>query len=363
MPVHRFPVSDHCDGFRFFNARDHVGRNLADVLRWKFAGQREPWPARVNIAPVAPPPPPERGWRATWVNHATFLLQSPAGNLLTDPVWGDRCGPLGLSGPRRVHPPGVAFGALPRIDAVLLSHDHYDHCDLATLRRLWRAHRPLAITPLGNGALLRRAGFTPGRIVELDWWQAHLLPATGEGGGGTEGIRITVTPAHHWSNRLSGGRNGRLWGGFYAEPGLSAAQGERAGREATLYFAGDTGYEEGLFQKIRERLGAPDLALLPIGAYAPRWFMSVHHCDPADAVRIHRELGARQSVAMHWGTFQLTDEGREAPPQELAAALAEAGEPAERFVTLTPGGSVDCRSGGFSANPPSGRDGNGGYFT
>ncbi|MDR1281576.1 MAG: MBL fold metallo-hydrolase [Opitutaceae bacterium] len=358
MPAHRFPVSDHCDGFRFFNARDHVSRNLAEVLRWKFAGQREPWPARVNIAPVAPPPPPERGWRATWVNHATFLLQSPAGNLLTDPVWSERCGPLGLSGPRRVHPPGVAFEALPRIDAVLLSHDHYDHCDLATLRRLRQAHRPLAITPLGNGGLLRRAGFAPGRIVELDWWQAHRLPLPGAGESGGAGagkaagdhkscgIRITVTPAHHWSNRLSGPRNGRLWGGFFAESGgarASGGAGEAGGAEATLYFAGDTGYEEALFPKIRERLGAPALALLPIGAYAPRWFMSVHHCDPAEAVRIHRELGARQSVAMHWGTFQLTDEGLDAPTQELAAPLAGAGEPAERFVTLAPGGSVDSR--------------------
>jgi L-ascorbate metabolism protein UlaG (beta-lactamase superfamily) len=203
---------------------------------------------------------------------------------------------------------------------VALSHDHYDHCDRATLRRLWKKYSPLAVAPFGNGELLRSAGFARERIIELDWWQSHVTPA---------GIDLTLTPARHWSNRMRGSRNRRLWGGFYLKaPGTSA------------FFAGDTAYDDTMFHDIRDRLGAPDLALIPIGAYEPRWFMREQHCNPAEAVQIHLDLGARISIAMHWGTFPLTDDGFDDPPRELARALAAPGLPPTDFRICAPGETV-----------------------
>ena len=174
------------------------------------------------------------------------------------------------------------------------------------------------VTPLGNAALVARAGLR--RCLELDWWQRHTLAS---------GLQVAVTPARHWSNRLSGARNGRLWGGFYLQAACRR-----------VYFAGDTGYDSEVFKAIGREFGPPDLALIPIGAYEPRWFMAAQHCNPAESVQIHRDVGSRLSVAMHWGTFQLTDEPREAPPGALAAALASAGLSAAQFRTLAPGESV-----------------------
>jgi len=240
--------------------------------------------------------------------------------VLTDPVFSERVSPVSWAGPRRVHVPGIAFEDLPRIDTVVLSHDHYDHCDLDTLRRLNDSHAPLAVTLLGNSPLLRSAGFPSERIVELDWWDHHTTSA---------GLSIRATPAQHWSNRATGPRNGRLWGGFFLSSG---------GR--SVHFVGDTGYDDTLFRDIRTRCGAPDLALIPIGAYEPRWFMADQHCNPAEAVMIHRDLGARQSIGMHWGTFQLTDEAREDPVNHLADARIAAGVGEDVFKVLAPGASV-----------------------
>ncbi|MDR2845162.1 MAG: MBL fold metallo-hydrolase, partial [Puniceicoccales bacterium] len=274
-------MSDHFDGKRFFTPDAPPIATWRMVLRWQFS--RSPkghWPAWVATAPTptAPMHAPD-DVTVTWVNQSTCLLRTPAGNFLTDPVYSHRVGLFGVFGPKRVHAPGVPFDQLPKIAAVLLSHDHYDHCDLPTLRRLAKRDAPLGITPVGNGGLLRRAGFT--RVVELDWWEKTTAPM---------GVSVVATPAQHWSNRSSGCRCGRLWGGFFLTV---------AGRR--LYFTGDTGYHARIFRDIRERLGSPDLAMLPIGAYAPRWFMRAQHCDPVEAVRIHCELGARRSVAMHWG--------------------------------------------------------------
>lgn len=314
-----FPVSDHCDGRRFFNPRNHVNRGWHEVLKWRLTSRAATWPARVELAPRRPPPAPTDGRIAvTFVNHATFLVQTPCGNLLTDPVWGERASPLAWSGPRRVHPPGVRLEDLPRIDVVLLSHDHYDHCHLPTLRTLARRDQPLLVSPLGHAGLAARAGLR--RHVELDWWQRHAVQPD---------LAVTLTPARHWSNRLSGARNGRLWGGFFVQ-----TPGHR------VYFVGDTGYDADLFRKIGRDLGAPDLAMIPIGAYAPRWFMAPMHCDPAEAVAIHRDVGARRSLGMHWGTFQLTDEAREAPVRELAAARQAAGLDETTFRAIEPGESV-----------------------
>lgn len=308
----------HFDGKRFSTPGAPPIATLGMLLRWQFFSKRKksPWPRHVPLPPAPPPGTPEHALSLTWINHSTFLLRTPAGNLLTDPVFSRRISPAPrFLGPHRIHPPAIPLHALPPISAILLSHDHYDHCDLPTLRHLARHHAPLGITAPGNALLLQRAGFT--RTLELDWWrQTTLLP----------GFTLTATPAQHWSNRLTGRRCARLWAGFY----LSHA-GHR------LYFCGDTGYHPRIFHQIREHLGPPHTALLPIGAYEPHWFMRAQHCNPAEAVQIHRDLNARQSIAMHWGCFPLADEAHDAPPRALAAALHAAGLPRESFLTLTPG--------------------------
>ncbi|HWA85465.1 MAG TPA: MBL fold metallo-hydrolase, partial [Opitutus sp.] len=274
-------------------------------------------------------------------------VQTPAGNFLTDPNFSERCGPLGLVGPTRVHRPVFPLPALPRIDYLLLSHDHYDHCGLPTLRALERTHHFRAITPLANGRLLRRAGIARDRITELDWWQRVSL---------APGLEITLTPSRHWSNRLSGRRNARLWGGFYltwnahptggrSSPPLASGEKLEERAEATpdsrrVWFAGDTGYDPDLFRTIRARLGAPMLAMIPIGAYEPRWFMAPQHCNPTEAVQIHRDVGAAESLAMHWGTWQLSDEGRDDPTRALAAARIAADIRPEAFRVLAPGETI-----------------------
>jgi|UniRef100_UPI00404AD17A L-ascorbate metabolism protein UlaG (beta-lactamase superfamily) len=316
-----YPISDHCDGFRFFNPQNHVNRTWLDVLKWRRTSKGKPWPKQVEIKTAQNLPPLGDALLAcTWINHASFLMRFPKVNVLIDPIYSECAGPFGRLGPKRVHPPGIRFADLPRIDVVLLSHDHYDHCDLPTLRRLAAEHSPIAITPLGNGQLLRRAGFPTDRIIELDWWQSWAHAE----------LDITLTTARHWSNRLSGPRNGRLWGGFY----LNSSKRRVA-------YTGDTGYDSDYFTEVQRRLGAPDLALIPIGAYEPRWFMAPQHCNPAEAVQIHRDLSAGKSVAMHWGTFQLTDEGREDPLVGLAAALAGQAIPKNQFQAIEPGETLN----------------------
>jgi L-ascorbate metabolism protein UlaG (beta-lactamase superfamily) len=240
---------------------------------------------------------------------------------LIDPVFADRASPFSWAGPRRVHPPGIALHDLPPITAILLSHDHYDHCDKRSLRELAQTHPQSAfICPLGNGEIARRCGFESFRIVELDWWDGHELAPE---------LHVQATPARHWSNRIKGPRNGRLWSGFFIQAG---------GR--TAYCSGDTAWDDELFAEVNRRCGAPDLGIIPIGAYEPRWFMESQHCNPEEAVRIHRTVGAKRSLGVHWGTFQLTDEGREEPVTALGVARAAAGLSPGEFITLDPGDSI-----------------------
>lgn len=299
-----YPVSDHYDGRRFRNPDGPGAKSTGTVLRWLATRDPAPWPERVDAPPPPPlPKPPDAGeLQATFVNHATVLFRTPSANLLTDPNYADRVGPWDRFGPKRVRPPGVPFDALPRIDVVLVSHNHYDHLHLATLRRLEERDRPLVLAPLGNRPLLEEAGM--GRIEELDWWESREV---------ADGVRVTLVPARHWSGRGLFDRNRALWGGFVVE-----AEGR------TVYFAGDTGYGD-LFLRIRERFPPIDLALLPIGSYAPRWFMGENHLNPEEAVRAHGDLGARRTVGIHFGTFRLSDEPIDEPPARLEAARVAAG--------------------------------------
>lgn len=245
----------------------------------------------------------------TWIGHATFLIQAGGLNVLTDPHLTERASPLKFAGPRRVMPPALGFGQLPHIDVVVVSHNHYDHLDEGTVKRLARqpGGSPRFFVPLGLKAWFAGRGVHD--VVELDWWASAEF----------QGVRVTLAPVQHWSARSLWDRNETLWGGWR----LDTDQG-------SFFFAGDTGYSPD-FKDIRARLGPVDIAMLPIGAYEPRWFMSVMHINPEEAVKIHRDLEAGHSVAMHWGTFVLTDEPLDEPPHRLAQALREAGIPHERF--------------------------------
>ncbi|BAI98725.1 membrane protein [Sphingobium sp. TA15] len=326
-PYYAGPPSDHFDGLRFFNpGQASTDRGLGDLLRWRLGKRAAPWPRSVPVTPTRPAQS-SQALVVTMVGHATVLIQAAGCNILTDPVWSDRASPVAFAGPRRVTAPGVAFEDLPRIDAVLVSHCHYDHLDLGTLARLHARDRPLMVMPLGNDAIVR-AHIPDARLATGDWWDAITL---------APGIATTLTPAVHWSNRSLADRRMALWSGhFLATPA------------GTVWFAGDTGFGDGaIFARIAH-LGSPDLALLPIGAYAPRWFMAAQHVDPAEAVRIFQIVGARRALGIHWGTFRLTDEPRDEPVLRLGEALAAAGVDPARFVAARPGevftdsqGSVD----------------------
>jgi L-ascorbate metabolism protein UlaG (beta-lactamase superfamily) len=320
------PRTDHFDGRRFFNPNGANGQPVWMVPRLLLTPWTR-WPSEVPVEPTRPPSPGPDEVVVTFVGHATFLIQAAAGNVLIDPVYSRRASPLSFAGPRRARAPGVRFDDLPSISLVLLSHNHYDHCDLGTLRLLERRFHPPVVTPLGNGRLLRSAGFR--QVEEIDWWQAASAAP----------LPITLTPAQHFSARGPFDRNRALWGGFLIEAG-----GLR------ILHAGDSGYGPH-FREIAARLGPIDLALLPIGAYEPRWFMKDIHMNPAEAVQAHLDLAALQSIAMHFGTFQLTPEGIDEPVRELAKALRERGVPAERFRAVEVGESVSLR-GRWSALSP-----------
>ncbi|MCW6506825.1 MBL fold metallo-hydrolase [Lichenifustis flavocetrariae] len=293
-----------------------------DILRWQRKRERVPWPRAVANQPFPPPPEATGPGEATitFIGHASYLIRVDGFTLLTDPIFSDRASPFAFAGPKRVRKPGLALDALPPIDAVLLSHNHYDHMDLPSLRALASRCRPTIVTGLGNGAYLSARGIGPS--VELDWWErAEPKP----------GLVITYVPAQHWSSRSLLDRRRMLWGGHVIETA--------SGR---LYFAGDSGYFDG-FREIRSRLGSPSVALLPIGAYEPRWFMQSQHMNPTEAVEAHVDLDAALSLATHWGTFQLTDEGIDAPLEALQTAKRERGLRQEAFQAPLPGQTIVAR--------------------
>jgi L-ascorbate metabolism protein UlaG (beta-lactamase superfamily) len=314
-PGYHGPPSDHFDGRFFFNPDAPAGRSFRDFLRWRRTANPKPWPSHVsNHARPALPARLEQGQVAlTFINHITFLIQFPGFNLLTDPVYSERASPFRNLGPRRVRDPGLAFADLPPIHVVLVTHNHYDHLDVETLMRLDAAHAPHFITTLGNRAFLERFGLR--RVDELDWWQDVS----------TADATVIMTPAQHWSTRGPGSRNRTLWGGFIVQAD-----------SRQVFFAGDTGYWKH-FRDIRARFGRMDLALLPIGAYEPRWFMCDQHMNPDDAVRAHMDLDAKISIGTHFGCFRLTEEAIDDPVIELAAARREHDVPADAFQVLDTG--------------------------
>jgi L-ascorbate metabolism protein UlaG (beta-lactamase superfamily) len=308
---YRGPVSGHFDGERFFNP-DGIDDALAPpggigtMLRYVTARDNRPiWPDHVAVTPAKPPARVDGGrMLATWVGHATVLVQTNGLNILTDPVWSKSAGPFGI-GPTRVAEPGIRFEDLPKIDLVLVSHDHYDHLDLATLKKLWDRDHPLIVTSLGNDSVIGQAG-VPARA--LDWGgQIAVRP----------GVSVVVNRSHHWDSRWFADRNRALWSGFVVRlPG------------GNLFFAGDTGAGDLKWADQAASNGPIRLALIPIGAFrfTAGQMAAGSHVGPVDAVEMYRRLGAAQAIAIHWGTFRLSYEGWDTPPRLLAAAEACTGQ-------------------------------------
>lgn len=319
-------------------------RGLSDMLRWR----RDQWqlPERGEPQPT-PTMAPDLSFintnaraaeamqpAATWIGHASVLVQAGGLNVLTDPMFSQRASPVQFIGPQRLQPPGLAIEQLPHIDLVLISHNHYDHLDVDSVRALaaQAGGAPLFVVPLGVKAWFADLGIE--RVIELDWWQTYTPPA----GTLPAAVELMLTPAQHWSGRGLNDRMQTLWGGFAVfTPGFH------------WYYSGDTGYSPD-FVDIRQRVasrqsdgGGFDLALIPIGAYAPRWFMGLQHVDPDEALRIHRDVGAKRSIAVHWGTFSLADEPVDQPPRDLAAARKTQGLADDDFVALAVGQTLKLK--------------------
>jgi len=332
------PPAHHVPGGGYRNvAVEFRPRSLGEVLRWRWQASRDgkPFPPQAPTPQVAPDLAYLQANRGaaqqpgvTWLGHATALVQLGGISLLTDPVFSERCSPLPFAGPKRHQPPGIALAELPHIELVLVSHNHYDHLDAASVQALARqpAGPPQFIVPLGLKAWFAKLGIV--NCIELDWWQAHTLPAA------KGDVTVELVPAQHWSARGLGDRMATLWGGFAV-----------FAPDCHLFYAGDTAYSRE-FAHMRERYaprqspehgGGFDLALLPIGAYEPRWFMGSQHINVEEALRIHRDLGAKRSLGLHWGTFALADEAVDEPPRELARQRPASGLSEDEFFVTAIG--------------------------
>jgi L-ascorbate metabolism protein UlaG (beta-lactamase superfamily) len=313
-------LSDHFDGFRFIDPHGMEPKSLGELARWwSVRSRRDLWPASVP-SPFADSPPARiegRALRVSFVGHASLLVQTAGLNILIDPVWSERVSPVDFVGPRRVNEPGIPFALLPKIDVVLVSHNHYDHLDIPTLSRLAAVHRPRVITPLGNDAIMQ--AHDPAIAAEAYDWGDRVTLAPG--------ITVTLAPMRHWSARGLLDRNKALWAAFViATP---------AGR---IYHVGDSGYGDGFrFREARDLYGPFRLAILPIGAYEPRWFMRDQHMGPDESVKALVDCGAEFALAHHHGTFHLADEAIEAPVEGLKLACADARLEVDRFRAFRPG--------------------------
>jgi L-ascorbate metabolism protein UlaG (beta-lactamase superfamily) len=313
-PRYKGPVSGHFNGKQFINPGGVKAKGLPDVFKW--ATQRKPgkWEPNPGAAyGERPPAEVTQGIRITFVNHSTFLIQFGGMNILTDPVWSERTSPFTFAGPKRMRPPGIRFEDLPRIDVVLLSHNHYDHLDIRTVVKINERFHPQFVQPLGVGEYLEENGIVV--RADLDWWTSTTI----------DPITIHAVPAQHFSGRGTFDRDATLWCGYVINS-----------KEGNIYFAGDSGYNPNTFKEIGNKFHL-DLSIIPIGAYKPQWFMSPIHCSPEEAVQIHLDLKTKQSVASHFGTFPLADDGLTDPVDELRDTLRKRGVPGKDFVVLQEG--------------------------
>lgn len=315
-------ISDHFDGKTFYNFATIKPKGTGSILKWLWSRQPGEWKKPLERqSSTKPLQSVKEGIRITFVNHSTFLLQMDGVSLLTDPIWSDRASPFSWIGPKRHRIPGISLEDLPKIDIVLVSHNHYDHLDLPTLKKLATTYAPKIIVPLGVKKFLESKGVSS--IVELDWWDDTNL---------NEMISIQAVPAQHFSGRGLFDRNTTLWCGYVIKTPMG-----------NLYFAGDTGYNSEMFQEIGKRTGPIRLGLLPIGAYKPQWFMSPVHISPEEAVKIHMILDMETSIGMHFGTFRLADDGQDDPVRDLQRAVKKFRLDEEEFLILKEGSYFEVK--------------------
>lgn len=309
-PGYTGPKTDHFDGNKFRNLSRREAKNLRGVSEYARKRRPDKWVRNYETFVRDTPLPlvAEDTIQVTYVNHSTFLIQTPTMNILTDPIWSERCSPVQFAGPRRMRPPGLRFEDLPDIDLVLLSHNHYDHFDVNTLKKIEKAWSPAYFAPLGVDKLLQKIGCS--NVQAFDWGDKASV----------KNIEVKCTPANHFSARGMFDRNKTLWCGYllYIE-------------NFKLYFVGDTGYGD-QFKKIGEQEGEIDLALIPIGAYMPEWFMSPIHISPPEAVQVHKDIRAKNSIAKHFGTFPLADDNPERSTHYLNQSLEKEGISQETFL-------------------------------
>lgn len=308
-------------GQSFENVYPFPQKSFWTAMKWRWARQPAQWPESRPLKSNHQTPLVSTSSEPaiTWIGHSSFLLQAENKNILFDPVYSETLGPVAWLSPKRVVPPGRTLERTPRIDVIFISHDHFDHMDLPSLEFFAQRDDPVVVAGLGSHDILKDAGFS--KIIELNWWDSARLG---------DGFGVTFVPAQHWSTRSLLVRNSRLWGGFYVTLG-----------RYVYYFVGDTGYHPNLFKEIRQRVGSPNYAFIPVGAYAPRDFMRDQHVDPSEAIKIHLDVGSLISVGMHWGTFQLSDEGIDAPCETLASEVKAQGSDI----------SFDCMEHGETRRP------------
>ena len=299
-------------------------KSLFNVFKWMITAKSTPWPAQLAVSKYCPPAQVGEGEiMISSVGHATFLIQAQGRNILTDPVWSQRVSPLSFIGPKRITPPGIDFTDLPSIDIVLISHNHYDHLDLATLKKLWQHSKPVFVTPLGNDKIIKKA-LPEANIISLNWYEHTIL----------NDLRLDVIPSQHWSSRIVIDTNKSLWGGFVIHT-----------KVGQICFIGDSGYDQKMFQTIAQHFNNIVFAILPIGSYEPRWFMRQVHMNPADALLAYQDLKAKFFIPSHFGVFKLTDEGYETQLIDYQEAIKQSKVEPKNIATLYPGQSVLFKDG------------------
>ena len=319
-PYYQGPVSDHFDGTVFYNPGGVEPGTFRDLVKWQFGGGRIAWSK--DVPSPFPPAKPEASvgghrLKVTMIGHASVLIQTSDLNILVDPVWSARTSPVSFAGPKRHNPPGIAFEDLPRIDLIIITHNHYDHLDLATLKRLQQDHHAPILASLGNDTIIKKA-ILPAKIMTCDWGD-HI--------NFENHVSFDCEPSHHWSARGSFDRRMALWAAFV----INTPSGK-------IYHIGDTGFHDGInYRAAAHKHGGFRLAILPFGAYEPRWFMKGQHQNPEEAVQGLQLCKAEYALGHHWGTFQLTNEGVNQPVEALETALDAAGIPRGRFRPMHPG--------------------------
>ena len=290
------------------------GKTFGQLMTWVFDGEKGPKRVEIETSTQWQELVPDQKNYAVWIGHATYLINNGDINILTDPIFSKRASPLGFAGPKRMIPAVMNLSDLPKIDLVVVSHNHYDHLDIWSLKKLNKLNpRTIFLVPIGDGKKLIRAGIK--NVHEMNWWDEFSHSET----------TFNFTPVQHWSKRGLFDRNKSLWGGWFFQT-----------KDLALYHAGDTGYSSD-FKTTYERLGAPDFSFIPIGAYDPRWFMKDSHVNPEEAVQIALDLKTPHSFGMHWGTFILTDEPVLEPPLRLKEALKEQNLASDFFISPKPG--------------------------